>query len=102
MDNFGVFADMKDTVRVNSLMVAEMFKKEHKNVLRDIEKIRSPKSGLSDEFVRLNFEPISHEDSYGRKQKAYAMTRDGFTMLVMGYTGQKSYALQRSLHTPFQ
>lgn len=90
MDDYGVFADTHDTARADSLLVAKMFKKEHKNVLRDIEKIVDPKSGLSKDFVRLNFEPISHKDSYGRKQKAYALTRDGFTMLVMGYTGQKA------------
>lgn len=62
--------------------VAETFGKEHKNVLRDIEML-----GCSDEFNRLNFEPISYTDSMNRTQKAYAMTRDGFTILVMGYTG---------------
>ena len=89
-DKYGVFADTKDTARVDSLFVAEFFEKEHKNVLRDIAKITDPKSGLSTEFAQLNFEPTSYTDGWNRKQKAYAMTRDGFTMLVMGYTGQKA------------
>ena len=89
-DQYGVFADTKDTARVDSLFVAEFFEKEHKNVLRDIAKITDPKSGLSTEFAQLNFEPTSYTDGWNRKQKAYAMTRDGFTMLVMGYTGQKA------------
>ena len=89
-DQYGVFADTKDTARVDSLFVAEFFEKEHKNVLRDIAKITDPKSGLSTEFAQLNFEPTSYMDGWNRKQKAYAMTRDGFTMLVMGYTGQKA------------
>lgn len=67
---------------VSSLDVAETFGKEHKNVLRDIENI-----GCSEEFNRLNFEPISYVDVKNRTQKAYIMTRDGFTLLVMGYTG---------------
>ena len=50
--------------------------------MRDIETL-----GCSEEFNRLNFEPITYSDSRGREQKAYAMTRDGFTLLVMGYTG---------------
>ncbi|MFV0379725.1 MAG: sugar-binding domain-containing protein [Anaerorhabdus sp.] len=82
-DQYGVFADTKDTARVDSLFVAEFFEKEHKNVLRDITKITDPKSGLSREFAQLNFEPTSYTDGWNRKQKAYAMTRDGFTMLVM-------------------
>lgn len=89
-DQYGIFADIKDTARVDSLFVADFFEKEHKNVLRDIAKITDPKSGLSAEFARLNFEPTSYTDGWNRKQKAYAMTRDGFTMLVMGYTGQKA------------
>ena len=65
-----------------SLDIAETFGKEHKHVLRDVENL-----GCSGEFNRLNFEPISYTDSMNRTQKAYAMTRDGFTLLVMGYTG---------------
>ncbi len=89
-DQYGVFADTNDTARVDSLFVAEFFEKDHKNVLRDIAKITDTKSGLSKEFAQLNFEPTSYMDGWNRKQKAYAMTRDGFTMLVMGYTGQKA------------
>lgn len=65
-----------------SLDVAETFSKEHKNVLRDIREL-----GCSDEFNRLNFEPIYYTDTMNRKQEAVVMTRDGFTLLVMGYTG---------------
>lgn len=89
-DEYGIFADRKDTARVDSLYVAECFEKEHKNVLRDIAKITDSKSGLSEEFARLNFEPTSYTDGWNRNQKAYAMTRDGFTMLVMGFTGPKA------------
>ncbi len=89
-DEYGVFADAHDTARVDSLFVAEFFEKEHKNVVRDIEKILLPQSGLSAEFNALNFERINYTDSRGRRQRAYAMTRDGFTILVMGYTGAKA------------
>lgn len=89
-DEYGIFADTHDTARVDSLFVADFFEKEHKNVLRDIEKITQPSSGLSEEFNQLNFEPITYKDARNRKQKAYAMTRDGFTILVMGYTGPKA------------
>lgn len=76
------FGNEEKTV-VTSLDVAETFGKAHKNVLRDIETL-----GCSGEFNRLNFELISYNDVMHRKQKAYAMTRDGFTLLVMGYTGE--------------
>ncbi|WP_035309527.1 Rha family transcriptional regulator [Clostridium sp. HMP27] len=37
-------------------IIADFFEKEHKNVLCDIAKITEPRSGLSKEFTRLNFE----------------------------------------------
>lgn len=90
MDDYGVFADMKDIVRANSLMVAKMFNKTHQHVLRDIAKITESKSGLSEEFRVHNFVKSSYKDSTGRKLPCYDMTRDGFTVIVMGYTGQRA------------
>lgn len=89
-DELGVFADTKDTARVDSLFVAECFEKEHKNVLRDIQRITEPTSGLSEEFRQLNFGPSYYRNKQNKKQPCYYLTRDGFTMLVMGYTGQKA------------
>ena len=70
---------------VTSLDIAETFVKEHKNVLRDIRELE-----CSDEFNRLNFELTSYIDARNRKQDMYYITRDGFTLLVMGYTGEKA------------
>lgn len=89
-DKYGVFADANDTARVDSRYVAQFFEKEHKNVLADIRKILSSDSGVTEEFGRLNFQPTSYTDGWNRKQLAYMLTRDGFTMLVMGYTGKKA------------
>lgn len=73
----------EERAAVTSLDIAETFGKEHKNVLRDIREL-----GCSEEFNRLNFEPISYTDKINRRQEAIVMTRDGFTLLVMGYTGE--------------
>ena len=89
-DEYGVFADNHDTARVDSLYVAKFFEKDHNHVVRDIEKITAPTSGLSQDFIVSNFGRITYKDSRGRKQKAYAMTRNGFTVLAMGYTGEKA------------
>ena len=77
-----------------SLDVAETFGKEHKNVLRDIENIRkelsSDLSGTnSAEFSTLFYES-NYKASNGKKNPMYIMNRDGFTLLVMGYTGEKA------------
>lgn len=85
MDDYGIFCDGKDTARADSLLVAKMFEKDHDKVVRDIENL-----DCSKEFNAANFGVISYKDSRGRKQKAYAMTRDGFTFLAMGYRGKKA------------
>ena len=89
-DDYGVFVDSHDVALVDSRYVARYFKKQHFHVLRDIEKITESKSGLSEEFSRLNFEPSTYKDASGKKNLCYLMTRDGFTMLTMGYTGKKA------------
>lgn len=83
--------------RVTSLQVAEHFGRRHDNVLRDIAGLLSDLNSLEVEGVRkdlLNFEEISVPDSYGRQQPAYSMTKDGFTLLVMGYTGPDALKLK--------
>ena len=90
MNDYGIFADGKDTARANSLIVAKMFGKRHDHVIRSIENITDPKNGVSDEFRRRNFAQSSYKDSSGRKVKCYNMTRDGFTLLAMGFTGKNA------------
>lgn len=68
-----------------SLIVAEVFGKEHNKVCRDIENL-----SCSASFNAANFGVIEYTDSRGRIQKAYQMTKDGFSFLVMGYTGDKA------------
>ena len=70
----------------DSRQIAEHFDKAHKNVLRDIDNL-----DCSDEFSRLNFEhtPYVHPQN-GQTYQMCQMTRDGFTFLVMGFTGKKA------------
>lgn len=85
MDDYGVFADTSDTARANSLIVARMFEKEHKDVLKSIRNL-----DCSEEFRLRNFAPSSYINEQGKKQPCVNMTRDGFTFLVMGYRGKKA------------
>ena len=89
-NEYGLFADKKDIVRVDSLYVAEFFEKNHKEVLRDIRNIAAPNSGLSKEFAERNFALGSYKDKQNKKRPCYYLTRDGFTILVMGYKGKKA------------
>lgn len=70
---------------VTSLDIAETFGREHKNVLRDIRELQ-----CSEDFRRLNFEQSEYMNEQNHKQPLFYMTRDGFTILVMGYTGEKA------------
>lgn len=72
---------------VTSIDVAETFGKEHKNVLADIRNIQQDISTA--EFLALFYED-SYKASNGKNNPMYLMTRDGFTLLVMGYTGEKA------------
>ena len=93
-----------------SLKIAEVFGREHKNVIRAINNIIGDLRNLEDsgrhnfapssacDSNRLNFELVNdvnfYLDSYidvkGEKRKQYIVTRDGFTLLAMGFTGKKA------------
>ncbi len=75
-----------------SLQIAESFEKRHDDVIRAIRNLiadlRVTDGGP--EFNVRNFADIIYTDSRGRTQSAYALTRDGFTLLAMGFTGEKA------------
>lgn len=70
---------------VTSLDVAETFGKEHRRVLQDIRDLK-----CSEEFRLHNFVQSNYVNEQGHKQSMFIMTRDAFTILVMGYTGEKA------------
>ena len=70
---------------ITSLDVAETFGKEHKRVLQDIRELR-----CSEEFGKHNFVPSSYTSVQNKELPMYYITRDGFTLLAMGYNGEKA------------
>jgi len=68
-----------------SLIVAEIFGKSHDKVCRDIEALY-----CSPEFRAANFGDSSFVSLQNKVLPMYQMTKDGFSFLVMGYTGPKS------------
>jgi Rha family phage regulatory protein len=77
-----------------SRQVAEKFDKEHKNVIRAIEGIEtnamlyriSIASGNQPHFKRAGY-----VDAKGETRPEYHMTRDGFSLLAMGFTGPEAF-----------
>lgn len=70
-----------------SLDVAETFEKRHNNVLADVRTIQRQIS--SAEFSAL-FQEETYVAENGKKNPVFIMSRDGFTLLAMGYTGEKA------------
>lgn len=83
-----VLSIVKNQVTALSTDVAQFFNKVHKNVIRDIENLLVNLPSAR----RLNFELCFEysELQNGKALKRYRMTRDGFTLLVMGWTGEKA------------
>jgi Rha family phage regulatory protein len=78
-------------VFANSLDVAEFFGKAHKNVLRDIDVLIGHGSDLSHEVSSLFTKvKVRHPTVAGRFDPTFDMTRDGFMLLGMGFTGAKA------------
>ena len=86
--------ERKDRAFCSSLQVAETFEKQHGHILRDIEEINQSKNGEIENFFLLNFERVKYTDTRGRRQPMYLLTRDGFMVLSMGFTGEKALRLK--------
>ena len=98
IDDMGMFIDKSDEVLVDSRFVAEVFEKNHRDVLRDIRNILGTDSEKVAEFNLRNFAQMSYADSVGRKYPCFAMTREGFNLLVMGWNGKKTKQSRVSLN----
>lgn len=80
---FDVVGD--DMPTVSSDYVARVFEKRHDNVLKSIENLPD------DDFKAKNFRSSTYLDAQLKPCPCYNLTRDGFSLLVMGFTGQRAY-----------
>jgi Rha family phage regulatory protein len=72
-------------VNVNGRDVAAVFKKRHDHVLRDIDHLlTSPK------FAGVVGVVTDYIDKNGASRRSFDMTRDGFALLAMGWTGERA------------
>ena len=74
-----------DQIKTDSLKVAEVFGKPHKDVLQKIKSL-----DCSSDFTERNFSLSEYEDKSGRALPMYEMTKDGFVFLAMSFTGANS------------
>lgn len=76
-----------DQPMTTSLAVAAHFQKLHRHVLRDIRNL-----GCSEEFSRSNFGLTAAPDAQGKPRPIYRISRDGFVILAMGFSGAPAMA----------
>lgn len=81
-----VFRGQNDQVITTSLLVAETFEKEHRNVLKSIRKLMS----ATNVAVAQMFDETTYVNEQGKEQPMFFMNRDGFTLLAMGFSGEKA------------
>lgn len=69
----------------SSLQVAEKFGKEHRNVLQNVDNLIAENPA-----VKSMFKLSSYKADNGQSYRQFYMNRDGFSLLVMGFTGKKA------------
>lgn len=82
-----IINNVNDILTVSTTQIAEHFEKQHKDVIKATENLIKETSAQN--FANLFIES-TYLDKYGRAQKSYECTRDGFTLLAMGFTGKKA------------
>lgn len=80
-----VITNTNGQLTVSSLQVAESFEKQHKDVLEKITALRAENSAVTPMFIESTYKAGT-----GKTYKCYDITRDGFSLLVMGFTGKKA------------
>lgn len=99
MDNL-VFRGADNRALTNSLLVAEKFGKRHADVLDAIRElfvsaeksVKTNNQQLSEMFALVEYDVSLNNGTGGiKKAPMYVMNRDGFTLLVMGFTGKRAF-----------
>ena len=75
-----------DVAVCDSLQVAEKFEKEHRNVLQSIDNLLIAENSA----VKEMFKESTYKANNGQMYRKFYMNRDGFSVLTMGFTGQKA------------
>ena len=68
-----------------SLNVAEVFDKQHKHILAKIGEFPQ------DIFNGSNFRLVEYKDKKGESRPYYKISKDGFVLLAMSFTGERFY-----------
>lgn len=83
-------------VTTTSEFIAKAFNKQHKNVLLKIDELLSeiPANFATQNFKEIMIEKNSNLGNGKIQTRAYELTKDGFMLLVMGFTGKAALTLK--------
>ena len=95
-ENLGLVV-MDSKVVVSSRTVAEVFEREHFNVLQSVKNLE-----CSENFRALNFQASSYLTEQKREMPEFLITRKGFVLLAMGFTGAKATAFKEEYIEAFE
>ncbi len=90
MNNVIKIQNQEGQLVVTSRQVSEDFEKEHPKVTRDIENLIEGIAKNGDTHEHLFIETKYQQEQNKQWYKEYLLTRDGFTLLAMGFTGAKA------------
>lgn len=96
ISNFNDFVLLAgDKIITDTRLVAKAFRKQHHHVVQKVESLE-----CSAEFLTSNFSRVEYEHR-GNRYAAYEMTKDGFVMLVMSFTGRAAMAIKEAYINAF-
>lgn len=87
-------------ITTTSTQVAAHFNKRHADVIRAIKRMEIPVDYRERNFA-LTFNEVAGPNGATRKDPAYRITRDGFTLLAMGFTGKEAMQWKVAYLTAF-
>ncbi len=105
-----VFRGADNQALTNSLLVAEKFGKRHADVLDAIRElfvsaeksVKTNNQQLSEMFALVEYDVSLNNGTGGiKKAPMYVMNRDGFTLLVMGFTRKRAFQFKLAYITAF-
>ena len=86
-----VYRTNRGTPVTDSVKVARVFEKQHKNVMKSIRNILGSAQNLANQKW---FAETTYTDAQGKRQPMFLMNRDGFSLLTMSLTGEKAMAFK--------
>jgi len=86
---------------VSSKKVADVFGKEHYDVLEKIDALIKDTNEIGEFGNARNFPAVTYQDAKGETRRAFMLSRDAFSLLAMGFTGKRALRWKLDYITAF-